>query len=155
MEQRIAYWKVAPEGYRAFGEVKKYVAASGLEAGLVHMIYLRVSQLNGCAYCVDLHWRDAVAAGVEPRKLNGLVIWHECPWFTGRERAALAWTESLTDIAGTRAPRDAYEAALAEFGERGMADLSYAIVLMNAFNRLGVGFRMQPDAMEANRHEAA
>ena len=148
MAKRAEYWKVAPETYKAFGAVKQSIADSGLEHDLIHMVYLRVSQINGCAYCVDLHWRDAIEAGVEARKLNSVITWDECPFFTPRERAAFAWTDALTDIAASRAPDDIYAAAVAEFGESGLANLSYAIGLMNAFNRLGVGFRMQPAALD-------
>lgn len=144
MEKRIAYWKVAPEGSQAFGMVKKYVADCGLEHDLVHMVYLRVSQINGCAYCVDLHYCDAVSAGVDRRKLNSVVTWRESPFFTDRERAAFRWAESLTEIARTRAPDADYRAAKAAFTDRELVDLSYAIALMNAFNRIAVGFRRQP-----------
>ena len=144
MDERINYRTAAPEGYRALGAAKKAIEASGLDHALIHLVYLRVSQINGCAYCVDLHWRDALAAGVDARKVNSVVTWEEAPFFTARERAAFAWAESLTNVATTRAPDEAYDAARAEFGDAELANLSYAIALMNAFNRLGVGFRQKP-----------
>lgn len=144
MDKRIEYWTAAPDGYKAFLGVRKAVAESGLEHPLIHLVYLRVSQLNGCAYCVDLHYRDALAAGVDARKINSLVTWEEGPFYTPRERAALAWAEALTNLTATHAPDAPYRAALDAFGEKGLSDLSYAIALMNALNRLGVGFRMSP-----------
>lgn len=141
---RIDCRTVAPEGHKAFGRVHRYIAECGLEPALVHLVYLRVSQLNGCAYCIDLHWRDALAEGVSPRKANAVAAWEEAPFFSARERAALAWAESLTRIAETRAPDALYEQARLYFSERELADLTYAAALMNAFNRLGVGLRMAP-----------
>jgi len=144
MEKRIEYWKVAPEGHQGFGTVKKYVTDCGLEHDLVHMVYLRVSQINGCAYCVDLHYGDAVSAGVDRRKLNSVVTWQESPFFSDRERAAFHWAETLTEVARTGAPDADYRSAKAVFTDRELVDLSYAVALMNAFNRIAVGFRRRP-----------
>ena len=141
-KQRLDYEKIAPEGYKAFGLVHRYVGNSGLDPLLIDLVYLRVSQINGCAYCVDLHSRDALAKGVDQRKLNNLATYWEAPFFTKREQVALAWADSLTRVAETRAPDADYDAAHAEFGDKGMVDLTYAVALMNAFNRLGVAFRL-------------
>jgi len=141
---RIDYKAVAPDGYKAFAQVHRYVAQCGLEPGLIHLVYLRVSQLNGCAYCVDLHWRDALAEGVSPRKANAVAAWEEAPFFSPRERAAFAWAECLTRLAETKAPDADFERARRHFEEKELSDLTYAVALMNAFNRLGVGFRMAP-----------
>lgn len=142
---RIDYRTVAPEGYKAFARVHRYIAESGLEPALIHLVYLRVSQINGCGFCVDLHWRDALAEGVSPRKVNAVAAWDETPFFSPRERAALAWAECLTRVADAKAPDAEYERARAHFSEKELVDLTYAIALMNAFNRLGVGFRMEPE----------
>jgi AhpD family alkylhydroperoxidase len=144
MQQRLDYTKASPEGYKALGAVHRYIAKCGLEEQLIHLVYLRVSQINGCAYCVDLHTRDARAAGVAERKLHNVVTWHEAPFFTPRERAAFTWAESLTLIAETKAPDADYDAVRQHFDEKELADLTYAISLMNAFNRLAIGFRRTP-----------
>jgi AhpD family alkylhydroperoxidase len=143
MQQRLDYVSAAPEGYKAFGGVHKYVAKS-LDESLVNLVYLRVSQINGCAYCVDLHTRDAIKAGESQRRLHNVVTWREAPFFSERERAAFAWAESLTLVAKTGAPDADYDAVRQHFDDKELADLTYAIALMNAFNRLGVGFRKSP-----------
>lgn len=154
MQTRLDYRKVAPDGYRALARVHRYVAECGLEHELVHLVYLRVSQINGCGFCIDLHYRDALAEGVDPRKINGVAAWAEVPFFSARERAAFAWAESLTHVAKTRAPDADYDAARAQFSDKELCDLTYAISLMNAFNRLGVGFRIMPE-LEASGEAAA
>lgn len=146
MLTRLDHAKAAPEGAELLGQLYAYVAKSGLDPALIDLVYLRISQINGCAYCVDLHWRDATSKGVETRKLNAVAAWEEMPFFSARERAALAWAESLTLVAQTKAPDSAYDAARAAFGDKELADLSYAIAVMNAYNRLGVGFRKMPSA---------
>lgn len=144
MSQRYSLKEVAPEGYKAFAPLYDYIHQSGLDRALIDLVFLRVSQINGCAYCVDLHWRDALKAGDDPRKINSVVTWHEAPFFTPRERAALAWTESLTNIATTGAPDADYAAVKAEFSEKEVADLTIVIALMNAMNRIGISSRLAP-----------
>ena len=144
MTLRLDYARASPGGYRALVAMHRAVAESGLDPALVRMVYLRVSQINGCAYCVDLHWRDAVAAGVPPRKLNALAPWADSGFFTPPECAALAWAESLTRLPDGGVPDAVFAATQAAFGEKGTADLAYAVALMGAFNRLGVGFRQPP-----------
>ena len=144
MEPRLKYASVSPDGYKAFGAVHAYIGKCGLERSLIDLIYLRVSQINGCAYCVDLHTRDALKGGEKERRLHSVITWHETPFFTPRERAALAWAESLTLIAETRAPDADYQPLREHFTEKEIVDLTYAIVLMNAFNRLAIGFRQGP-----------
>lgn len=144
MLTRLDHAKAAPDAARLLGQLHAYVARSGLDPALIDLVYLRISQINGCAYCVDLHWRDATSKGVGARKLNAVAAWEEMPFFSARERAALAWAESLTLVAQTKAPDAAYDAARAAFGDKELADLSYAIAVMNAYNRLGVGFRKMP-----------
>ena len=144
MSQRFNVRDATPEGYKAFGPLYQYVESCGLDTRLVNLVFLRVSQINGCAYCVDLHWRDLVKAGEEQRKLNSLITWKEAPFFSARERAALAWTESLTHLAQTGAPDADYAAVTAAFDGKEVADLTIVIGLMNAMNRIGVGSRLAP-----------
>lgn len=138
------YRELAADAYRALGAVHKLMRSSSIEATLVDLIYLRVSQLNGCAYCVDLHTHDLLAAGEKPQKLYNMMVWREAPFFSPRERAALAWAEALT-----RMPIEPPSAALHEetrraFSDKEFADLTFVIATMNAYNRLGVGFELKP-----------
>lgn len=144
MSQRFNVSQAAPEGYKAFGPLYQYIESSGLDPRLVNLVFLRVSQINGCAYCVDLHWSDLIKAGEDHRKLNSLVTWKEAPFFTARERAALAWTESLTNVAQTGAPDADYALVTSQFSGKEVADLTIVISLMNAMNRIGVGSRLAP-----------
>lgn len=150
MRKRIDYAKASPEGYKAFGGVYMYLQKCGLAPELIDLVKLRVSQVNGCAYCIDMHSRDLLKLGVASDKLALLPAWREGgALFSARERAALAWAESVTHVAETRAPDADYEAVAAEFSDKELADLTYVIALINAFNRLGVGFRTTPAAAAA------
>ena len=144
MDKRLDYAAVAPAGNRAMLALYPYLQTCGLESGLLHLVWLRVSQINGCAYCVDMHWRDALKDGDSERRLNSVVTWHEAPFFSARERAAFAWAETLTRIVETRASDDDYAAVKAVFTDKELADLSFAIAMMNALNRLAIGFRKTP-----------
>ena len=145
MNNRIDYAKASPEGYKAFGGVYVTLQNSGLSKDLVDLVYLRVSQINGCAFCIDMHTRDLVKRGVTVNKLALVSVWREAgAVFSDRERIALAWAEAVTRVAETRVPDTDYEAAATEFSDKELADLTYAIGLMNAFNRLGVAFRTPP-----------
>ena len=147
MSKRLDYAKVSPEGYKAFGGVYAYIQKSGLAKELVDIVYLRISQINGCAYCIDMHSRDLLKQGLAVERLVLVQAWRESgDVFNTRERAALAWAETVTNVAITAIPDDEYAAATAEFTDKELADLTYAIGLMNAFNRLGVGFRVPPAA---------
>jgi len=147
MSKRLDYAKVSPEGYKAFGGVYAYIQKSGLAKELVDIVYLRISQINGCAYCIDMHSRDLLKQGLAVERLVLVQAWRESgDVFNTRERAALAWAETVTNVAITAIPDDEYAAAAAEFTDKELADLTYAIGLMNAFNRLGVGFRVPPAA---------
>lgn len=147
LSNRIDYAKASPEPYKAFGGVHVSVQKSGLPQELINLVYLRVSQINGCAYCIDMHSRDLLKLGVPVDKLVLVPVWHEAgKVFTTRERLALAWAETVTRVSETGVPDSDYEAAAAEFSDKELADLTYAIALMNAFNRLGVTFRMPPAA---------
>jgi len=150
MSHRIDYAKVSPEVYKAFGGVHVAVQKTGLPKELVDLVYLRVSQINGCAYCIDMHSRDLLKAGLAVDKLVLVPVWHDAgAVFSARERAALAWAETVTRVAETGVPDADYQAATAEFGEKELVDLTYAISLMNAFNRFGITFRATPAAAAA------
>jgi AhpD family alkylhydroperoxidase len=147
---RIDYTKASPEGYKAFAAVYAAITKCGLPRELVNLVYLRVSQINGCAYCIDMHSRDLLEGGIAAHKLALVPVWrHAGNVFTARECAALAWAETVTRVAETGVPDVDYEEAAGEFSEKELADLTYAIGLMNAFNRLGVTFRSIPAAAAA------
>jgi AhpD family alkylhydroperoxidase len=144
MPARLNYPKIAPEPFKAMLGLEKYLHGCGIEPALLHMVKLRASQMNGCAYCVDMHYQDARAAGVDERKLSCVIVWRETPAFTDRERAALGWTEALTDIHRAHESDTAWETARAAFTEKELVDLTWAIGAINTWNRLGVGFRNEP-----------
>jgi AhpD family alkylhydroperoxidase len=144
MEQRLDYAKASREAYRAMRALESYVRSSGLESSLLELVKVRSSQINGCAFCIDMHTKDARAAGETEQRLYALSAWNETPFFTERERAALAWTESLTRVADTHVPDDVYELARRHFNEKEIVDLTLAIVAINGWNRLSVGFRTEP-----------
>jgi AhpD family alkylhydroperoxidase len=149
MSNRLDYAKTSPEGYKALGGVYVAIQKSGLPKQLVDLVYLRVSQINGCAYCVDMHSRDLLKSGLAVDKLVLLPVWREAgELFSKRERAALAFAETVTRVADTNVPDADFEAAAAEFSGKELVDLTYAIGLMNAFNRLAITFRATPAAVE-------
>lgn len=150
MNNRIDYTKASPEGYKAFGGVYLYLQKCGLPQELLVLVNLRVSQINGCAYCIDMHSRELLALGVSIDKLVLVPVWQDGrELFSPRERVALAWAENITRVWETGVPDNEYEIAAAEFTEKELADLTYAIALMNAFNRLGVTFRVPPAATKS------
>jgi len=123
--------------------LEKYLHESSLPPALLHMLKLRASQLNGCAYCIDMHWKDARKAGESDQRLYGLDAWRESPYYSDRERAALEFVESLTDIQDGHVPDDVYERARARFGEKELVDLAMAAVAINGWNRLAIAFRAE------------
>lgn len=141
MKQRLNYAKLAPEAFSAMLELEKYVANSGLERILYELVKTRASQLNGCAYCIDMHTKDARKAGETEQRLYALSAWFETPFYTERERAALAWTEALTLISENEVSDELYEATLQHFSEQEITALSFAIVAINGWNRLAISFR--------------
>ncbi|ANN75787.1 carboxymuconolactone decarboxylase family protein [Bordetella flabilis] len=150
MTHRIDYTKVSPDGYRAFGAVYATLQKGSLPKALIDLVYLRVSQLNGCAFCIDMHTRDLTRSGLTLDKLVLVPVWRDAgTLFSQRERVALAWAETVTRVAETGAPDADYEAAAAEFNDKELADLTYAVGLMNAFNRFGIAFRSKPAAVAA------
>jgi AhpD family alkylhydroperoxidase len=147
MTHRIDYNKVSPAAAKALGSLHVYISQS-LDPVLVDLVYLRVSQINGCAYCLDMHTRDLLKRGVEIGKIALVQTWREAgPLFSEREKAALAWAETVTQVAQTGVPDADFQAASAVFGEKELVDLSFAISLMNAYNRLAIGFRNTPEAV--------
>lgn len=150
MSERFDYTKTSPGGVKAFGSVYGYIMQSGLDEVLVDLVYLRVSQINGCAYCLDMHTRDLIKKGVKIEKLALVQVWQEAGnLFSDRERAALAWAETVTRVAQTGVPDVEFEAASHIFDEKELADLTMAISLMNAYNRLAISFRRTPEAVLA------
>lgn len=144
MEPRIEYGKVAPGVFTAMRGLEEYVHQSGLEPSLVEMVKLRASQINGCAYCIDMHTKDARARGETEQRLYELVAWRETPFYSERERAALAWTEAVTRVSETHVPDDVYEQARAQFSEKELVDLTLAAIAINGWNRLAISFRTVP-----------
>ncbi|MCW7540254.1 carboxymuconolactone decarboxylase family protein [Aquabacterium sp. A7-Y] len=141
---RLDHPTLAPKAYQALVALHAALEGGSLGTRLLDLVYLRVSQLNGCAFCIDMHWRDLIAHDEDPRRLNALPGWREAPFFTARERAALQWAERLTGLVGRdpHAPEDAEFAELRQhFSEVEAAELCYAIAAINAWNRLGVGLR--------------
>jgi AhpD family alkylhydroperoxidase len=124
----------------------QYLEDCGLEEPLLHLIRLRASQINGCAYCLDMHWKDLRTSGEQEQRLYSLDAWRECPYYTERERAALAWTEAVTLITAGHVPDAVYEEALAHFSEKELSDLTLAVTVINTWNRLSIAARTVPGA---------
>ncbi|WP_331371334.1 carboxymuconolactone decarboxylase family protein [Sinorhizobium chiapasense] len=151
MSKRLDYNQIAPAGAKALGGVYGYIMQSGLPSVLVDLVYLRISQINNCAYCLDMHTRDLMKKGQKIEKIALVQAWAEAGnLFDERERAALAWAETVTRVAETNVPDQAYEAARAVFEERELVDLTIAIGLMNAYNRMAISFRNTPQAAIEN-----
>ncbi|MFA5646875.1 MAG: carboxymuconolactone decarboxylase family protein [Bacteroidales bacterium] len=144
MKARLNYSKTSPDAIMGLLEIEKYVANSGLERTLYELVKTRASQLNGCAYCIDMHTKDAHKAGETEQRLYGLSAWRETSYYTQRERAALAWTEALTLISENEVPDSLYEATREHFNETELITLTMAIVAINGWNRLAISFRSVP-----------
>src|SRR5436190_8192008 len=146
--------KVAPGVYQAMRGLETYLHECGLEIPLLLLVKLRASQINGCAYCIDMHWKDARAIGENEQRLYGLDAWEESPYYTDRERAALAWTEAVTRVADTHVPDEVYEEVRLHFTEKELADLTLAVATINAWNRLAIAARTEPGKYQpAKVHE--
>jgi AhpD family alkylhydroperoxidase len=148
MQPRLNATALAPQGYKAMLGLESYLRTCGLDHRLLHMIKLRASQINGCAYCIDMHWKDARAAGESEQRLYGLDAWRESPYYTDRERAALEWTEAVTLVAGGHVPDSAFDAVRSQFADKEIADLTLAIAAINAWNRLAIAMRSTPGAYQ-------
>jgi AhpD family alkylhydroperoxidase len=144
MQPRIDYTKLSPEGYKAMLGLELYLNHSGLEKKLLHMIKLRVSQINGCAFCLDMHWKDLQASGESEQRMYSLDAWRETDYYSDRERAALAWAEAVTKVTEGHVPDEVFEATRQHFSEQEMADLTFAVVAINGWNRLSIAFRVVP-----------
>ena len=140
MTQRIDLATAGAGAYKMMAGLEAYVRSSGLERPLIELVKLRASYINGCAYCVDMHTKDARAAGETEQRLFAVPVWRETPFFTPRERAALAWTEATTLISRDGVPDDVYDAAKAQFSEKELADLTMAVIAINGWNRLAIAF---------------
>ena len=140
---RIQYANINPGGMQAMLGLEKYLHSSSIEAKLLHLLKLRASQINGCAYCIDMHWKDLRALGESEQRLYGLDAWEESDYYTERERAALAWCEAVTLITHDHVPDEVYELARAQFNEQELADLTFATATINAWNRLSIAMRTE------------
>lgn len=144
MKERLNYAEIAPEALSGMFQIEKFVRVSGIERPLFELVKIRASQINQCAYCIDMHTKDARKAGETEQRLYALSAWRETPFYTGRERAALSWTEALTLISENNIPDSLYEATRNYFNEEEMVSLTMAVVAINGWNRLAISFRKTP-----------
>ncbi len=155
MGTRLRYATASPDAYQAMLSLEKFIRGCGLPHPLLELVKLRASQINGCAFCLDMHWKDARAAGETEERLYMLDAWEEATVYTPRERAALALTEAVTRVAETHVPDAVYEEARRHFSEAELVDLTLAIVTINGWNRLAVSFRSEPGSYEPRRRAGA
>ena len=155
MKARMDFRKASPEGAKAISQLHAFVHGCGLDHTLLELVKLRASQINGCAHCIDMHTKELRAAGESEQRLYLLNAWEESPFYSARERAALAWTEAVTRIAEGHVPDAVYELARTQFDERELANLTLAIVAINGANRLNVAFRTVPGSHRARPRQAA
>ncbi len=141
MAARINYEKIAPEAIQAMQKLEEYVRKSGIERSLLELVRLRASEMNGCAYCVDMHTQDARAQGETEQRLYAVTVWRDTPFFTAREQAALAWTEAVTWMSWEHVSDDVYQTARRHFSEKEMVDLTMAVIAINGWNRLSISLR--------------
>ena len=144
MKPRMEHWKVAPGGFKAMSSLEAYLRDGGLDKRLLHMVKLRASQMNGCAFCTDMHSVDARRAGESDRRLYAIAVWRDSNFFNPRERAALAWAEAVTLLSESHVPDDVYQQAREQFDEGQLVDLTVAVSTINSWNRLAVSFRQTP-----------
>jgi AhpD family alkylhydroperoxidase len=148
MEPRLNYAQVAPGVLEAMRALEAYAQRSGLEPALLELIKTRASQINGCAYCLDMHTKDARARGESEQRLYGLSAWREAPYYSERERAALAWTEAVTLVGESHVPDAVYALARQHFSEKELVDLTLAVIAINGWNRLAIAFRTVPGSYQ-------
>jgi AhpD family alkylhydroperoxidase len=151
MQARLDYAKTAPEGVKAMFGLEQYVRNSGLDRSLLELVKMRASQINGCAFCLDMHSKDARSAGETEQRLYALSAWRETPFFTERERAALAWTEAVTRVSESHMPDETYETVREHFTEKELVDLTLTIVAINGWNRLAISFRSVPGSYQPSK----
>lgn len=147
MKARLHYARVAPGVYEAMDALDQYLGTCGLEESLLHLVRLRASQINGCAYCLDMHWKDLRALGENEQRLYSLDAWRECPYYSDRERAALLWTEAVTTLAG-HVPDSVHDEVRAVLTEKEICDLTLAAAAINAWNRISIAGRLVPGAYQ-------
>ena len=154
MQPRFNFVEASPSSYKAVAALEQHVQNSGLEKRFIHLIKLRASQINGCAYCIDMHSKDARAAGESEQRLYALNAWEETPFFSERERAALQWTEALTLVTDGHVPDAVFEAVRPHFTDDELVNLSLAVATINAWNRLSIAFRSVPGAYQPPARKA-
>ena len=152
MTSRIDYFRVSPKAIQAMMQLQNYVNGSGLEHSLLGLVKMRASQINGCAYCIDMHSKDARAAGETEQRLYALDAWRETTFYSTRERAALEWTEALTLIREGHVPDRVYDAVREHFSEAELVDLSLAVVAINGWNRVSIAFRAEAGSYQVPGH---
>jgi AhpD family alkylhydroperoxidase len=150
MGHRLNPFTASAKGYQAMAALQTFADSCGLERTLLELVKMRASQINGCAYCLDMHSKDARALGETEQRLYALNAWQETPFYSERERAALEWTEAITLVSETHAPEDVYERVAKQFSAEELANLTVAIVTINGWNRLCIGFRVVPGAYQSN-----
>ena len=148
MTLRLNYGKVAPGIYEAMDTLDRYLQQCDLEKALIMLVQLRASQINGCAYCLDMHSKDLRAVGERAQRMDSLDAWRECPYYTERERAALEWTEAVTQVADGHVADSVFEAVRPHFSDKELADLTLAAAAINAWNRLSIAARLTPGTYE-------
>jgi AhpD family alkylhydroperoxidase len=151
MKVRLNYGRVAPGVYDAMDALDRYLATCGLEESLLHLVKLRASQMNGCAYCLDMHWKDLRAIDESEQRLYSLDAWKECPYYSQRERAALGWTEAVTFVADGQVSDGLYAEAKSQFTDKELSDLTLAIATINAWNRLSIAGRLTPGTYQPQK----
>ena len=155
MKARMDFRKASPQGAKAITELHAFVKRCGLDHMLLELVKLRASQINGCAHCIDMHTKELRAGGESEQRLYLLNAWEESPFYSDRERAALAWAEALTLVTNGRVPDEVYEKARAQFSEEELANLTLAIIAINGANRLNIAFRTVPGSYRVARQQAA
>ncbi|HEY4326610.1 MAG TPA: carboxymuconolactone decarboxylase family protein [Mucilaginibacter sp.] len=152
MEQRINAYEKGPGVLKALYGMGSYLAKSPVEQSLLNILYFRVSQINGCAYCLDMHSKDLRAAGETEQRLYVLDAWRDAPFYTDRERAALAWAEAVTKIPGGQVADEVYEEGLKQFSEQELIDLTMAVIAINSYNRINIAFRVEAGGYQVGQH---
>ncbi|MFO1507831.1 MAG: carboxymuconolactone decarboxylase family protein [Lysobacterales bacterium] len=155
MKQRIDYVNASPAGFKAMRNLQEHVETCGLEHKLLELVKMRASQINGCAYCLDMHSKDARAGGETEQRLYVLNAWREAPFYSDRERAALAWTEALTRVSDNDVPDELFAEVRKQFSDKELVDLSLAIIAINGWNRLAIPFRSQAGSYQPRRQHTA
>jgi AhpD family alkylhydroperoxidase len=143
-QPRFNYVRAAAGGYKAMAALESFLHECGLELPLIHLIKLRVSQINGCAFCIDMHWKDLRALGETEQRLYSLEVWRECSWYSDRERAALTWAEAVTNLADGHVSDEIYAEVTKQFDEKGISNLTFVVSTINAWNRLAIAARSTP-----------